>query len=361
VGSALCGASARRQSPASAFVKTARHTIITFDRRILRCRFFLGLFYRINIERWRQQLATVSKVLLDAGPLQTSDVERVARFGEKVEVATSACERLAESRTRMLQAIGDGQPHYGLNTGFGALSNVRIDASSLRDLQVNLIRSHSTGVGKPLAVEVVRATMLLLAASLCRGLSGVRPALVQLLVEMLNKGVTPIVPETGSVGASGDLAPLAHIALVLIGEGEARVGDEVLPGRRALAASKLQPLVLEVKEGLAMINGTHLMAGTAAMLVESFSRLFDTALVAAAMSVDTCRATSAVLDPRIHDARCQRGQAIVSRRLRELLSGSEIMESHREQDSRVQDPYSFRCCPAVLGAAWDAFQYVREK
>jgi histidine ammonia-lyase len=257
--------------------------------------------------------------------------------------------------------LAGGQAHYGINTGFGALGRVRIDEDSLQQLQLNLIRSHSTGVGAPLAVDKVRATMTLLVASLCRGYSGVRREVVQLLVALLNAGITPEIPETGSVGASGDLAPLAHLSLVLIGEGFAFVDGRRLRGADALAGAQLKPISLQAKEGLALINGTHLMAGQAALLVEDFQRLFEAALAAAAMSVDSCRATDATLDERVHQVRHQAGQIYVAGRLREMLSGSQIVKSHLENDPRVQDPYSFRCCPAVLGAAWDAFGYVRAR
>ncbi len=235
---------------------------------------------------------------------------------------------------------------------------MRIDEPDLRRLQVNLIRSHSTGVGDRLPVDVVRAMMLLLAASLCRARSGVRPLLVERIVDLLNRDVTPCVPEIGSVGASGDLAPLAHVALVLIGEGTAVSNTDVVSGHEALAKAGLTPIELHAKEGLALINGTHLMAGRLSLLERDFRRLFDAAVVAAAMSVDSCRATDATLDERVHRARRQQGQIRVAQRMRELLDGSEIVKSHAEMDPRVQDPYSFRCCPAVLGAAWDAFEYV---
>jgi histidine ammonia-lyase len=199
--------------------------------------------------------------------------------------------------------------------------------------------------------------MLLLAASLCRGMSGVRPVLAETLAAMLNTGVTPLVPSVGSVGASGDLAPLAHIAMVLIGEGHALCPRNA--GGQGLRGAGIEPLTLEAKEGLALINGTHLMAAQAALLCHDAEATFSAAVSAAAMSIDACRATDAFLDERVHAARSQPGQMLVAERLRGLLKGSTILPAHRENDPRVQDPYSLRCAPQVLGAAWDCLGYVK--
>jgi histidine ammonia-lyase len=299
-----------------------------------------------------------SSVILDGGPLSPQAIELVARRGAKLALAESAQSFVRQSRSRLLDAMHGASPIYGVNTGFGALGRVRIDQRQLNELQANLIRSHSTCVGDPLPRDVVRAMVCALAASVCRGYSGVRLEVAEGLVRLLNAGVTPVVPETGSVGASGDLAPLAHVALVLMGEGSAEFQGRVLPGADALHRAGLSPLVLEAKEGIALINGTHLMAGRAALLVQDFERLFEAALVAAAMSVDACRATDSTLDPSVHAVRRQPGQQLIAQRLRELLRGSQIIQSHLENDPRVQDPYSFRCCPAVLGAVWDLFQYI---
>lgn len=263
----------------------------------------------------------------------------------------------------MLESVlDDGEPHYGINTGFGSFARQRISNADLAALQQNLIRSHAAGVGQPLPREVVRGMMLCLVGSLARGLSGVRPVVVETLIKMLNApptGVTPVVPETGSVGASGDLAPLAHVALVLIGEGEAEFGGRVMSGGAAMKRAGIKPVTLAAKEGLALINGTHLMAAQATLFVRDFERVFDAALVAAAMSIDACRATDAFLDDRLHRAREQLGQSVVASRLRSLIEGSRIIPSHTLNDPRVQDPYSLRCAPQVLGAAWEAFWYVR--
>lgn len=300
-------------------------------------------------------------LILGAEPLRTSQVEEVGRAGRAVQLSPGAMDRLRVSREVVEKSLSDGQPHYGINTGFGSLSQKRIADSDLRELQRNLVRSHAAGVGKPLDQDVVRAMMLLLAASLARGFSGVRPALVEHLLALLNAGITPIVPEIGSVGASGDLAPLAHIALVLIGEGAAttRGTSQPVGGANALRAAGVAPITLEAKEGLALINGTHLMAARGALLCADFDRVIHAAQIAAAMSIDACRGTDAFLDERVYRARNQPGPAAVAARLRSLLNGSHIIPSHIENDPRVQDPYSLRCTAPVLGAALDAAAYVR--
>ncbi|MDX9912524.1 MAG: histidine ammonia-lyase [Phycisphaerales bacterium] len=298
-------------------------------------------------------------VVLDGSPLTIDALARVARGSAPVEVAASARAALAASRAVVERTLLDGQAHYGINTGFGSLSRKRIAGEDLSELQHNLIRSHAAGVGEPFADDIVRGMMLCLAASLCRGRSGVRAEVVDAIVGLLNAGVTPIVPSVGSVGASGDLAPLAHVALVLIGEGEARRNGHAVRGRQACEAGGFEPLTLGAKEGLALINGTHLMAAEGALSCAGFERLFDAALGACAMSIDACRATDAFLDERVFESRAQPGPRMVAERLRGLLDGSEIIPSHAEGDTRVQDPYSLRCAPVVLGAAWDAYASVR--
>lgn len=215
-------------------------------------------------------------------------------------------------------------------------------------------------MGEPLGADIVRAMMVLLAASLCRGMSGVRPAVPEQVVRMLNAGLTPVVPSVGSVGASGDLAPLAHVALTLIGEGSITYSGRTLPSAEALAAANISPIALEAKEGLALINGTHLMAAQGALLCHDVDRTFAAALTAAAMSMDACRATDAFLDPRVHAARSQPGQQLVAAALCDRLRSSQVIPSHRDNDPRVQDPYSLRCTPQVLGAAWDCLGYVKQ-
>lgn len=298
-------------------------------------------------------------VVLDGSPLDPSDVADVARRGLQVSLAPEAIRAMSASRRVVESHLSDGQAHYGINTGFGALSRVRIDGADLEALQRNLVRSHAAGAGDPLKVEIVRALMTVLAASLARGRSGVRPVVVEILCRLLNEGVTPVVPSIGSVGASGDLAPLAHLALVLIGEGRAMVDGRERAAGEALAAKGIAPLRLEAKEGLALVNGTHLMTGSAALLLEDWDRLLSAAIVAGAMSIDALRGTDAFLDERAYAARNQPGAAEVAARLREALRGSQIVGSHRENDPRVQDPYSLRCQAVVLGAAEDAAGYVK--
>jgi histidine ammonia-lyase len=286
-------------------------------------------------------------------------VARAARGGARLVLGAGARAQLAASRAALEEALRRGEVLYGVNTGFGSLARERIDAEKLRAVQRNLILSHASGVGEPLPDEVVRAMLILLVASLARGRSGVRPEVAERVVRLLDAGVTPVVPSVGSVGASGDLAPLAHAALVLIGEGEARLEGRVLSGAEALARAGMEPLELEAKEGLALINGTHLMAAIAALVLDDLDRVWSAALAAAAMSIDACRGTDAFLDERVHAARGQDGQSEVARRLMALIADSQIIPSHLHDDPRVQDPYSLRCAPQVLGAALDATRFAR--
>ena len=289
-------------------------------------------------------------------PLTPPEVVAVARDGAKVVLGDDARAVVAGCRAALERTLDDGKPHYGINTGFGSLANRRIDRADLATLQRNLIRSHAAGVGSPLAEDVVRGMMVVLAASLARGRSGVRVELVERIVGLLNAWVTPVVPESGSVGASGDLAPLAHMSQVLIGEGEAWYDGRRMPGGEALRAAGLEPIELAAKEGLALINGTHLMAARMALICEDLRKVFKGALHACAMSIDGSRASHGYLDPRVYEVRNQPGPKRVAAALRGLLAGGTIVDSHRENDPRVQDPYSFRCAPLVLGAALDQFE-----
>ena len=301
-------------------------------------------------------------VVLDGGPLSIRDVARVARATliapVRVELAPEALAKVAESRAVVERALASGNAVYGLNTGFGSLSRVRIEHSRACELQRNIIRSHAAGVGEHLPRETSRALMVVLAASLARGISGVRVATLERLVELLNQHVDPAIPSRGSVGASGDLAPLAHAALVLLGEGEVWRNDRVDPAAWVLKSYGLEPIELEEKEGLALLNGTHLMCATGALLCHDFRSAFDAGLAAAAMAIDAAKATDRFLDARIHEARRQPGQIEVAARLRELLAGSTIVPSHAVNDPRVQDPYSLRAMPQVLGAVLDGFRHV---
>lgn len=299
-------------------------------------------------------------LVLRAQPLSIQDVVAVARHGHRVALDAGTSVRLSDARLALLETVSDGQAYYGVNTGFGSLARTRVDDQVLGELQRNLIRSHASGIGAALPDEVVRAMMLTLAASLSRGVSGVRPQLVELIIACLNAGIVPVVPEIGSVGASGDLAPLSHVALALIGEGPVRVNGVEMPASTAMSRHHLQPIELEAKEGLALINGTHLMCGRASLVYHDFDRVLSAALLANAMSMDACRVTHRFLDPRVFDVRGHVGGRVVATRLRNLLAGSEIVHSHAENDPRVQDPYSFRCSPGVLGSVWDLAQQVQQ-
>ncbi len=295
---------------------------------------------------------------LDGSPLRLQDVEAVARQGGVVEIADEAIQRVNQARDMIDRLVKDEEPIYGLNTGFGSLARENISRDQLREVQRNLIRSHASGVGEPLPEPTVRAMLLILAASLCRGRSGVRIELVRQIVDLLNAGVTPIVPSRGSVGASGDLAPLSHASLVLIGEGDAMLDGNRHSGAEALKKAGLKPITLDAKEGLALINGTHMMAAIGTLALCDVRRLQVAALTAAAMAVDACRASDVPFDDRLHVARNQVGQQAVARRMRELLAGSQIIVDHKDDDSRVQDPYCLRAIPQVLGAAFDALDHV---
>lgn len=262
------------------------------------------------------------------------------------------------SRAVIERLVAERATVYGVTTGFGDLADVRIDPDQTVALQRNLVRSHAAGVGVPLPVEVVRAMLLLRANTLALGFSGVRVAVVELLCDMLNAGVHPVVPSRGSVGASGDLAPLAHLALVLIGEGEALAAGGARPGGEALAAAGLTPLVLEAKEGLALLNGTQLMAGIGALAVHDARRLAATADVVGAMSLEALLGTAAAFDATLLAARPHPGQLAVGEHLRALLADSEIGASHHHSPHRVQDPYSLRCMPQVHGAVRDALDHL---
>jgi histidine ammonia-lyase len=265
--------------------------------------------------------------------------------------------RIGAARQVVEDALASGRTVYGVNTGFGDLVTVSIAPEDAAQLQLNLLRSHAVGSGEPLPEPTVRAMIHLLANSLRRGRSGVRVEVVQLLLGLLARGVTPVVPSRGSVGSSGDLAPLAHLALVLVGEGEATFGGERLTGAEALARAGLEPVVLAAKEGLALINGTHLMAAAGGLAVRAARRVLDAAIVAVALSLEAFKGSTVPFDARLQEVRPQPGQARVAQRLRELLDGSPVVASHADC-GRVQDPYTLRCAPQVLGAVSDALDYV---
>jgi len=300
---------------------------------------------------------TVAPLILDGASLTIADVVAVAVGGRSVTLAPSAAERMRATRTVVEGLAARGEAVYGVTTGFGKLSDVAIPADQLAQLQVNLVRSHAAGVGPRLPEAEVRAMMLLRANVLAKGFSGARPELAELLCAMLNARCWPDIPEQGSVGASGDLAPLAHLALALIGEGELNHPGGRGPAADVLAVQGLAPVTLGPKEGLALINGTQAHTAVAALAVTAARRAWVTAHVAGAMSLEALLGTPTAFDPRIHAARGQRGQQTSAALLLELLRDSQIRESHREGDSRVQDAYALRCMPQVHGPVLEAIEF----
>jgi histidine ammonia-lyase len=289
--------------------------------------------------------------------LSLSEIAMVALENAPVEVASSVHARIRESREVIEKIVAQGGVVYGVSTGFGKLAEVQIPAGELRQLQLNLVRSHACGIGRPLSIPEVRAMILLRANVLALGLSGIRLEVIELLCALLNRGVHPVIPEKGSVGASGDLAPLAHLALVLIGEGEAFYEGERMPGKAALEKAGLRPVILEAKEGLALLNGTqamHAVGGLALLRAKRLTRIAD---IAGAMSLEGLKGTPTAFDPRIHEARPHPGQRAVAEHLCHLLRESEIRQSHLNGDPRVQDAYSLRCMPQVHGAVRDALAH----
>jgi histidine ammonia-lyase len=299
----------------------------------------------------------ISEVVIDGNSLRIEDVVAVARDHVRVEVAPAAAVRAQAARATVEGIVARNEVAYGVTTGFGKLSEVAIPSDRLGELQVNLVRSHAAGVGEPLPVAEVRAMMLLRANVIAKGFSGARPAIAELLAGMLNARLHPVIPEQGSVGASGDLAPLAHLALALIGEGTLVSGDRTGPAAAMLAEAGLQPLTLGPKEGLTLINGTQCHTAIAALALVDGHRLWQVANIAGAMSLEALLGTPVAFDARIHEARGQLGQAAAAAALRALLSESEIRESHREGDGRVQDAYSLRCMPQVHGPVLDALDF----
>ncbi|MCZ7647599.1 MAG: histidine ammonia-lyase [Planctomycetota bacterium] len=294
---------------------------------------------------------------VDGRKLTWRDVVRVARDGARARFDTNARRRMKASRKSVEKHLASGEAIYGVNTGFGKFANTRIDAAQLRELQMNLLRSHAAGVGEPLPEEVVRAMLLLRANALAVGASGVRPEVAELLLALLNAGVHPVVPQVGSLGASGDLAPLAHLALVLIGEGEANYKGKRMPGREALKRARIKPLRLEAKEGLGLLNGTQAMAAVGCLLLEDAHDLCKLADLAGALSIDATLSSRTPCDPEIHRLRGQPGAEASARNVLKLLAGSRIVESHAHC-ARVQDPYSLRCLPQVHGATRTALAHL---
>ena len=301
-------------------------------------------------------------VLLTGNDLTFTQLYAVALRGENVGLALTAVERMNASRAVVDRLVASGATAYGINTGFGKLASVRISPEQVRQLQLNLVRSHASGVGDPLSEAETRALMVLRANALAKGLSGVRPRVVETVCQMLNAKVHPVIPSQGSVGASGDLAPLAHLAHVIIGEGRAVVRGETMPGGEAMKCSGITPLELEAKEGLSLLNGTQGMLALLSLALREADILVDSADVAASLSLDALRGSPGAFDARIMHARAYAGAATTARNLAHLNDGSQIRESHRaaEKDPRVQDAYSLRCTPQVHGAVRDALAQARE-
>ncbi len=291
------------------------------------------------------------------GQLSLAQLRSLHAEVHKLSLQPASRERIRASAAVVQAAAAGDAPVYGVNTGFGKLANQRISAAQLDTLQLNLIRSHSVGVGEPLAPEVVRLMLALKAASLARGHSGVREQVVDTLIAVHNAGLVPYVPAQGSVGASGDLAPLAHMTLALLGEGEMWVVGRRRPALAALQTAGIAPLKLQAKEGLALINGTQTSTALALHALFAFEPVLQAALVVGALTVDAARGSDGPFDPRIHALRGQPGQIDVAQAYRALLAGSQIRQSHASGDDRVQDPYSLRCQPQVVGACVDQLRH----
>lgn len=297
-------------------------------------------------------------ITIDGHSLGIKETVLVARFGARVEIDPEALERVARSRAVVDRCVDEGLVSYGITTGFGKFSDILISADENALLQRNLIVSHACGVGDPLPEEVVRAMALLRANALAVGYSGIRGETLQALVNMLNAGIVPVIPEKGSLGASGDLAPLSHLVLVLIGEGEAFYRGTRMPGGAALKAAGIAPVVLAAKEGLALINGTQAMTAISALAVFDAWKLLRTGDVACALSFQALQGIVDALDPRVHALRGQEGQEVAAERLRAMLEGSAM--TTRQGELRVQDAYALRCAPQVHGASRDALAYVTD-
>jgi len=306
----------------------------------------------------RRRQDTDGALVLTGADLTVADVDAVARHGMPVRLAGEARSRMEEARAVVERLAAAGETVYGVTTGFGALAGTSIAPGQTRQLQENLLMSHAAGVGPPLPADVVRAMLLLRANTLALGHSGCRALIVDRICRFLEAAIHPVVPSRGSVGASGDLAPLAHLALPLIGRGQAEVNGQVVPGLIALKEAGLEPLVLEAKEGLALLNGTQMMSAIGALLQADSDRLVRTASVVAAISVEALLGTDVAFAAAYQLARPHPGQVAVAAQLRHLLRGSQLQAHHHADRHKVQDPYSLRCVPQVHGAVCDALGYL---
>lgn len=292
-------------------------------------------------------------LVLNPGQMTLAELRAVWQSPQTLALPDTAQAVMETAASTIQRIVGKGEAAYGINTGFGKLAKTRIPDEQLELLQRNLILSHSVGTGEPMSDATVRLVMVMKAVSLARGYSGVRPVVVHTLMALLNAGITPLIPIKGSVGASGDLAPLSHMTLTLMGEGDVRVNGAVMPAHHALAAARIEPLTLAAKEGLALINGTQVSTALALHGLFMAERLLEAGAVTGALSVDAAKGSDAPFDPRIHAARGQPGQIELAAVTRALLEGSDIRRSHLDNDERVQDPYSLRCQPQVMGACRD--------
>ncbi|MEH7503360.1 histidine ammonia-lyase [Neobacillus drentensis] len=307
----------------------------------------------------KSELVGLKLIELDGLTLDRHKVENVSKGNAMVTIPEKSLVRVRASRSRIEKQINDGKVVYGVNTGFGKLSDIEIDREDIGKLQLNLLRADAVGVGDPLPTPVVRAMMTLRANSLAKGFSGIREETLKLLVDMINEGVHPVVPSKGSVGASGDLAPLSHIAIVLVGEGKAEYKGEILPGGEALKRAGLQPVVLEAKEGLALINGTQCMSGVGVIALNEAERVGLAADMAACLTMEALKGIISAFDSELLAVRPHPELEFVASRMRKWLEGSKRITHQGE--IRVQDSYSIRCIPQVHGASWQAFNYVDER
>jgi histidine ammonia-lyase len=306
------------------------------------------------------ELKTVEEktIVLTGDNLTMESFIKIVRYGHKVELCEVSEQGINKSRDSVDKLVNNGEVVYGLTTGFGSLSNVNISQENSEKLQKNLIMSHATGVGDPFSEEVVRGIMLLRINTFAKGFSGIRLSTVNTLVEMLNKGIYPFVPEKGSVGSSGDLAPISHMVLVMLGMGEAFVNGQRVPGIEAMRQAGIEPITLTSKEGLALNNGTPVMTSIGALCVHDAENLIRHSIISSSLSLDALNANSSFLFDKVHMSRPHKGQIVVAHMIRNMLEGSKLIDSDK---TKVQDAYSVRATPVVVGASLDAIQYAKHK
>lgn len=297
-------------------------------------------------------------IQLDGASLSVEEVVAVARGNQRVSISASSIESMSISRRHAEDAMLGSQPVYALNTGVGLLANIALAAAEIEEMQINLVRSHCCGVGEPLAREVVRGLMVIRANVLAKGVSGIRPLIAERICDLLNYGITPVIPSRGSVGASGDLAPLAHMALALIGEGDVEFEGEIRPALEGLHAAGLKPLQLEAKEGISLLNGTQAMLSIGCLQLHELETLFIAAQTTAALTMEALRGTPVPFDARLHKVRPHPGQMYSAEHMRSLLADSPIPRT-QGVNRRIQDAYCLRCIPQVHGAAWDTLREAR--